>query len=439
VKKLRLEIALPFLWLLFSVTRGVIFWRAFPVGTADVEDYLAGSPIDRLAYLALMILALAWMMGDYGRRRALIETARKNRYLLLFYGFMLFSVLFSAFPMVSLKRFIKTSGTLVMVLLVWTSENPRKTFTDLLARYLGAVMVLSLLFIYALPDVGTNVELDGYVSWVGITTQKNSLGSLAALSSLFYIWVILNRERCVRRGVAVVLLILSLYLLLGSSSTTAQVIAFIGSFVFVAHRAFRASTGRRGAAIIVLWLAVMALGILVLRLMVDKPLPAYLVEGLGKDITLTGRTFLWAEVVRYAMLRPWFGYGFGGFWLGDLGNDLWTTFNWQPNQAHNGYLDVFVQLGAVGSTLFLGVIIQAGARVAGALRRDRRLGIFLFVLFMNCIVTNFSESSFIRLNSLYWFVFLLVACCRADRLPVGASPAAVGPRPVTGALAASER
>ncbi len=439
MRKLRPEVVLPFLWLLLSVTRGVLFWRQFD-NSVVVEDYLAGSAIDRLAYLILMILTLIQMIRKTEGRRALSETGRSNRYLLFFYCFMCFSVVFSPFPLVSLKRFVKTCGTLVMALMVWTSENPRKTITDLFSLFLGAAMVLSLLFIYLLPDVGTMLEWDGYTSWVGITSHKNSLGSLAALSSLFYLWVLLHREECVRRGVAVFVLALSLYLLGGSHSTTSQLIMAVGSLIMVGQRALRASSGRRGAALVVLWIAALALGVLVLRLAVGKPLSEYVVEGLGKDLTLTGRTFLWTEVVRYARQRPLFGYGFGGFWVGDLGNDLWTTFTWRPNQAHNGYLDVFVQLGMVGSLLFLGVLVQTGARVAGALRRDRRLGALLVVLYVNCIITNFSESSFIRLNALDWFVFLLAACCRPDRLAnEDAAPAVDNPGSADGALSASER
>jgi exopolysaccharide production protein ExoQ len=419
VKKLRLEVVLPFLWMFLAVARGVIFWRVPDLSSLSAEDYLAGSPIDRIAYLALMLLALAWMVADNARRTALRTALKSNRYLIFFYAYLCFSVVFSPFPLVSLKRFIKTFGTLTMVLLVWTSEHPRKSITELFSWYLGVTMLLSLLFIYLLPGVGTTLEWDGYTSWVGIASQKNTLGGLAGLSSLFFLWVLLNRERCVRPGVAVLLLALSLYLLAGSHSTTAQAIMAIGSVILVVRRAMRATTGRRAAAMVLLWLVALVLGVVMLRLAVGKPLPEYVVEGLGKDITLTGRTFLWAEVVRYALQRPLFGYGYGGFWIGDLGNDLWTTFTWRPNQAHNGYLDVFVQLGVVGSVLFVGLLIQTGAKIAAAMRNDQRLASFLLVLYVSCIITNFSESTFIRLNTLEWLLFLLVACWQPDPSTVG--------------------
>ncbi len=435
-----MEVVLPFLWMFLAVARGVVFWRVPEVGSLSAEDYLAGSPIDRMAYLLLMLLALVWMIGDQGRRQALRKAIKSNRYLIFFFAYLCFSVVFSPFPIVSLKRFIKTFGTLSMALLVWTSEHPRKTITELFSWYLGVTMVLSLLFIFFLPGVGTTLEWDGYTSWVGIASQKNTLGGMAALSSLFFLWALLNRERCVRPSVAVMLLALSLYLLVGSHSTTSQGIMAIGSMFLVVRRAIRATTGRRAAATVLLWLVAFTLSVVVLRLAVGKPLPQYVVEGLGKDITLTGRTFLWAEVVRYALQRPLFGYGYGGFWVGDLGNDLWTTFTWRPNQAHNGYLDVFVQLGIVGSVLFVGLLIKTGTRIAAAMRSDGRLASFLLVLYVSCIITNFSESTFIRLNALEWLLFLLVACWHPDLAMDGSAvPSDGGSRPVGGELATSPR
>lgn len=428
-----MEVVLPFLWMFLAVARSVVFWSVPDVGSLSAEDYLAGSPLDRMAYLLLMLLALVWMIADHGRRQALRKAVKGNRYLIFFYAYLCFSVVFSPFPLVSLKRFIKTFGTLSMALLVWTSEHPRKTITELFSWYLGSTMVLSLLFILFLPGVGTSLEWDGYTSWVGIASQKNTLGGMAALSSLFFLWALLNRERCVRPSVGALLLVLSLYLLIGSHSTTSQGIMVIGSMILVVRRAMRATTGRSAAAMVLLWLAGLALGVVVLRLAVGKPLPEYVVESLGKDITLTGRTFLWVEVVRYALQRPLFGYGYGGFWIGDLGNDLWNTFTWRPNQAHNGYLDVFVQLGVVGSALFLGLLIQTGARIAAAMRSDGRLASFLLVIYVSCIVTNFSESTFIRLNALEWFLFLLVACWHQDIvMDGGTSLVDDGPRPAGG-------
>jgi len=48
-------------------------------------------------------------------------------------------------------------------------------------------------------------------------------------------------------------------------------------------------------------------------------------NALGRDVTLTGRTSIWAVVLDKISKHPWLGYGYKGFWLGMEGEsaDVW--------------------------------------------------------------------------------------------------------------------
>src|SRR5262249_18406741 len=76
---------------------------------------------------------------------------------------------------------------------------------------------------------------------------------------------------------------------------------------------------------------------------------------LGRDTTMTGRTDLWDAVLPLNP-NPLLGAGYESFWLGDRLKALWTRFWWQPNQAHNGYLEVYLNLGLLG-LLLVGVFL----------------------------------------------------------------------------------
>ena len=71
---------------------------------------------------------------------------------------------------------------------------------------------------------------------------------------------------------------------------------------------------------------------------------------LGKDPTLTGRTGIWKLVIASAVKRPILGFGYRAFWTGLQGESahLALTEGWSPTGAHNGFLDVWLNLGLVG-------------------------------------------------------------------------------------------
>ncbi|MCG2777803.1 MAG: hypothetical protein L6406_19215, partial [Desulfobacterales bacterium] len=92
-----------------------------------------------------------------------------------------------------------------------------------------------------------------------------------------------------------------------------------------------------------------------------------------------------------------------------IGEYLKETHIWGPGQAHNGYIDIFLNLGLVGLLLFGFVIISA---LRGALRQcrlDFEYGRVRLILLVLALIHNYTESSFARPTHLIWFIFLLVA------------------------------
>lgn len=77
----------------------------------------------------------------------------------------------------------------------------------------------------------------------------------------------------------------------------------------------------------------------------------------GKDITLTGRTFLWQEGIRTGMQNPILGYGLGAFWVPGTpeAEKIWYKFHIFGKSGfhfHNLFINIFVELGIVGLTLW---------------------------------------------------------------------------------------
>ena len=84
---------------------------------------------------------------------------------------------------------------------------------------------------------------------------------------------------------------------------------------------------------------------------------------------LTGRTGIWQTVLNEPN-NPLLGTGYASFWLGERLQRIWALYPRTPLlQAHNGYIEVYLNLGMVGVAL-LGGVLWTGLR--NARRRLRR-------------------------------------------------------------------
>jgi O-antigen ligase len=84
---------------------------------------------------------------------------------------------------------------------------------------------------------------------------------------------------------------------------------------------------------------------------------AVIFEVLGRDVTFTGRIPLWLASWNDVLQRPWLGYGYRAYWLGpdSPSQVIWYTDDGRytyPSHGHNAFLDLTLELGFVGLTVF---------------------------------------------------------------------------------------
>jgi exopolysaccharide production protein ExoQ len=148
---------------------------------------------------------------------------------------------------------------------------------------------------------------------------------------------------------------------------------------------------------------------------------ADLAARIGKDTTLTGRTDLWTVAIMMIQRHPWLGYGFGGFWRGFIGDsgEFWTAVGWPTPHAHNGFIDLTLDLGLVGLAVFLVGLVTALAAAVVRVRSGRTTSaVAPFVLLMFVALYNLTESSILRHNTLYLVLYVVatsVACGGSER------------------------
>jgi O-antigen ligase len=399
----------PLLWFLRIASRGITYWLN-PEMAAETEiDYLQGSPIDRTFLLILEGLGFAILLT---RKIDWLEFLRRNKLLCLFYLYMGISVFWSDFLSVSFKRWIRTIGDLMMVLIVVTDPNFMKAVPRMFRQWAFVLISLSVIFIKYYRHLGVQYDRAGqFEMWVGVTTHKNSLGQLACMSAFFFTWILLSRYFKRLWIFDIPLLLMSLWLLMGSRTATSRTslgVYFIGLGILIMLLLLKKNVAvTRVTVTVTVW--GLFIGNFLVQYLYSRELIQLMAAMIGEDPTLTGRTLLWDELMKIAAQHRYFGSGYGGFWIGNIGNNLWEIFQWNPGQAHNGYLDVYIDLGIVGLVFLTGLIINVYRNVLINLRYDSDYGRYRLALLAMILIYNITESSFIKPTSLLWFLFLMIS------------------------------
>jgi O-antigen ligase len=125
---------------------------------------------------------------------------------------------------------------------------------------------------------------------------------------------------------------------------------------------------------------------------------------LGRDPTLTNRTVIWQTLATFAV-NPIVGAGFMSFWTGARLEEVWKLFG-TINQAHNGYLEQYLNLGYIGVAFITVIVLSGLLRVRRHLSEDPEGGMLRLCFIVTALLYNYSEASFYGINNM-WMLLLL--------------------------------
>jgi exopolysaccharide production protein ExoQ len=307
------------------------------------------------------------------------------------------SSIWSQFPLYTLRRSIPFVFAGLFGLFFAVRFPVRRQlsilFMAILAVTLGTI-VLALL----VPRVGLDATFGHSSDWQGVFTSKNACGRMMVLAT------------------AVVL---------SQSEGTARKILSLGLFVFVL-----AMSGSRGAwvieaAVLASYVAIKVLGLVDTRSRVLLLLGSLiaiaaaaivgathlsaLAQLVGRDATLTGRTQIWKQVWPFLLERPILGWGYAGFWRGIQGESfrVAAAMRFVIFHAHNGFLEIWLELGAVGLFVFGCSYLRAWRKLWPRLRSGRveRISWMFFVLILIALY-DLDENSLLIDNGMFWVIYV---------------------------------
>lgn len=314
------------------------------------------------------------------------------------------STLWSPLPQTTLQDAAGLAfSALVAIFAISFSSWPELRRTLVLVMT-GLVAITGLLALFA-PGYAFHGTQEFYYMHAGLLkgsyTHKNSLG--AALTLALVVIACLGRETLGRAlWVAAIALALGLIVLTGSAKSFVTVPAalLIGWQLVRVRSVLHLSLG--AAYLSLLAGVALAFGGF-------APLATVLAEGLGRDVTLSGRTLIWQTAIDYTLRSGhWLaGGGFGAAWEAGLGEYSQQQISFNAGHPHNGFIAIFADLGGLGLALALAAatkILLAGVRTADALAERR----FVLVALVMILVTNTAGTTLPVPVSMTWFLFVIL-------------------------------
>lgn len=401
---------------LFTFCRGFdLIFTALSGGGVDPRGLDESNPVRFAWLLALDVTALVLLFRYHGHQ--VLAVMGQNKLLVVLTLLILVSCLWSTEPGVTLRRAAAYGLTTTFCVYLALRFRPIEILT-MVAWVLVAVAALSLVTVVVLPDIGAPETTRKEGSWAGIATITTYFGRLMALA-VISVWCLRRVDWGLQRYDVVVFLILALCL--WKSQAMTAIVAAAGAlasapFLWKMKSSLMPQRARLALAAL---LAIPAM-IFVATYFAD------IMILLGRDPTMTNRTFIWRAAYELGLQRPVLGAGFRSFWVeSNASNVFYNMFGSAGTSfgnGHNGYLDVWLELGLVGLAMLGLLLIQALGRVTRYLEVARdSFGMFYGMLIVFVLIYSGAEKVIFEHSEITWVVFITGLVAMKWRVTAGRS------------------
>lgn len=375
--------------LLISINSFILIYITFfttnipfdPSNYADTFGAETTNIKNQVVFLFLFFSSLIILFKRYDR---IFSFIRSEKYLGLFVLICLLSAVWSDYPFLSFKRSFQLFVMFLIVVEALVNIDPK-----ILLKQVKVVVSLYLFFnLYACRFIPAAID-PVFGTWRGIEVQKNLLAQTTLFCLLSSI-VLFNFDKARFSKIYDSLLILTSLLIIykAHSSTGIIAVTIIMSMglVFQIESIFNSlGIGRSVLGLTFLFILSLSIIFIIFSSEIFGLIPGYF----GKDMTLSGRVDIWEFALNDIEKKMLLGYGFATYWImGSSRLEIFASYfqGFKVNEAHNGYLEILLQLGVVGFIFFLFVIVIYMYRM---FKVNNNLAILIFVSIMTL---NYTES-----------------------------------------------
>jgi O-antigen ligase len=343
------------------------------------------------------------------RWKHVLYAATQEIPLLLLHLFAIASIVWSAAPDVT-ENEIKALMRAALFGVYLAARFNLKELMKLVTITLATGVIASLIAVLVFPSYGIHSSGPLLGTWKGVFTFKNLFAYITATSALLFLLLLLNtRTQRKRMGL---LLAISVALLLGSQGRTALASLIVTAALIPAYWIVMQHYKVR---VIVFVTGILLVSAMIVAFVAN--LEFVVVDLLGKNLELNGRFPIWTLMIEKGQESPWLGYGFSGFWTSDA-SDIVFSLSWASLareagvrfNSHNGFLELFLQLGLIGLILFgISLLVLLG-KTLYLLLRIKSLELFwVFQTTILMILLNVADSIAILSVGSLWSLYIAFA------------------------------
>ncbi len=266
-------------------------------------------------------------------------------FIVLFYTGL--SIFWGTSVALGVDAWLKLSIPVVLISSIYARNHLHEACIRSFKAYFIFIAVFNIIFLLFLPSYGTG----GGTAINGVFIDRNYACYFTnhALAYFLYTFLFYNKKRIFNICMAALCF---LYIAISGSATGLITSIIVTALVFIVPSI---SKNKR------LFLPMMIISAL---LFISSSLTSIyfkseILELLGKDETLTGRTNIWSVILDAAKERPIFGYGAEKFLIANDGmvipatNDYERDWRYMELETHNTYLTFLLNFGALGLSLFV--------------------------------------------------------------------------------------
>ncbi|MEO1374463.1 MAG: O-antigen ligase [Cyanobacteria bacterium J06635_10] len=337
------------------------------------------------------------------RWKKVMQVMKKEKIILLLVGIAVLSFVWSSLPKKTLTRGIAIIGTTLFGIYI-ASRYTIKQQLQLLGWMYGIAVIFSFLFIAAIPNWGIMGGIhEG--RWRGIYNHKNTLGKVIVPGITVFLLLAYNSKKY--SWLFWMAFSLAFILLVRSSSTSSLLNGVCLIAASISFRVFR----WRDNLMVPTTIAMVSFG--TIFYVIVSWTTELILKALGKDTTLTGRGDMWPYIFEMIGQHPFLGYGYGAFWYGPDTPSfyIWQATGWTPPNSHNGFLDLWLQIGLIGLLIYLfGYLAITLPKALYWLRVTRTSEGFWPLTYMTYMfLANISETTLMIQNDIFWVLYVAVA------------------------------
>ncbi len=344
--------------------------------------------------ILIFIISLFYLKSNVYYTKLILKN---NKILLAFLLLLSISVIWSINIGFSFLRVIALIGSVIFTLTLCIRRSILQINYILISTIFVTAISTYILFIVS-PSLVIHYDPIHYGDWKGVFYMKNSLGRAMMLGIVSILFVfIINNKIDIK---LLIFVIIYLPLLIFSASSTAVFITALMIYLFSLIFLINNLKGIKRYSLYA-FTAVFILVTIVVILNIE-----YIITSLDRNMTLTGRTTLWISLLEhFHNERPLIGFGYSAYFSTE--STLPYRGRWGAPHAHNGFLNLMLDVGYIGLILYMILFIQTVKRAILITKAYRNYIVYILILIL-IVIRNIPGSDLVHHHSIYWILFLIV-------------------------------